>query len=68
MAGKALTPGSQKVSCEIVLSLPRLDKIREVDPQSNTMTCEAGVVLAAADAGLTACPVKGFGNARSELC
>ncbi len=31
---------------EIVVSLRRLDRIREVDPQSNTMTCEAGVTLA----------------------
>ena len=31
---------------EVVLSLRRLDRIRDVDPQSNTMTCEAGVVLA----------------------
>jgi FAD/FMN-containing dehydrogenase len=31
---------------EVVLSLRRLDKIRNVDTQSNTMTCEAGVVLA----------------------
>src|SRR3981081_2413382 len=30
---------------EIVLSLQRMDKIREVDPISNTMTCEAGVTL-----------------------
>ena len=30
---------------EIVLSLNRLDCIREVDPISNTMTCEAGVTL-----------------------
>jgi len=30
---------------ELILSLTRLDKIREVDAQSNTMTCEAGVVL-----------------------
>ncbi|MCW5694763.1 MAG: FAD-binding oxidoreductase [Pseudolabrys sp.] len=30
---------------ELILSLQRLDKIREVDAQSNTMTCEAGVVL-----------------------
>jgi D-lactate dehydrogenase (cytochrome) len=30
---------------EVVLSLKRLDRIREVDPTSNTMTCEAGVVL-----------------------
>ena len=40
---------------EVVLSLTRLDKIREVDAVSNTMTCEAGVTLqrareAAADA------------------
>ena len=30
---------------EIVLSLTRLDRIREVDPASNTLTCEAGVTL-----------------------
>jgi FAD/FMN-containing dehydrogenase len=30
---------------ELVLSLNRLDRIREVDPVSNTMTCEAGVTL-----------------------
>ena len=30
---------------EIVLSLNRLDRIREVDPTSYTMTCEAGVTL-----------------------
>jgi len=30
---------------EVVMSLRRLDRIREVDPTSNTMTCEAGVVL-----------------------
>ena len=40
---------------EVLLSLTRLDKIREVDPVSNTMTVEAGVTLqrareAAADA------------------
>ena len=33
---------------ELILSLTRLDKIREVDPASNAMTCEAGVVLAKA--------------------
>jgi len=33
---------------ELVLSLTRLDRIREVDAASNTMTCEAGVVLAKA--------------------
>jgi FAD/FMN-containing dehydrogenase len=35
---------------EIVLSLTRLARIREVDATSNTLTCEAGVVLAAAQA------------------
>ncbi|MGY8639264.1 FAD-binding oxidoreductase [Bradyrhizobium sp. 14AA] len=30
---------------EVVISLKRMDRIREVDPASNTMTCEAGVVL-----------------------
>ncbi|MSO67357.1 MAG: FAD-binding oxidoreductase [Pseudolabrys sp.] len=30
---------------EVLLSLTRLDKIREVDPISNSMTCEAGVTL-----------------------
>jgi D-lactate dehydrogenase (cytochrome) len=33
---------------EVVLALTRLDRIREVDVASNTMTCEAGVVLAKA--------------------
>src|SRR4051812_24411140 len=30
---------------EVVLSLTRMDKIREVDAVSNTITCEAGVTL-----------------------
>jgi D-lactate dehydrogenase (cytochrome) len=30
---------------EILLSLNRLDRIRDVDPTSNTITCEAGVIL-----------------------
>jgi D-lactate dehydrogenase (cytochrome) len=30
---------------EILLSLNRLDRVREVDPTSNTITCEAGVTL-----------------------
>jgi len=30
---------------EVLLSLSRLDKIREIDPASNTITCEAGVTL-----------------------
>lgn len=35
---------------ELLLALTRLDRIREVDPDSNTMTCEAGVVLVKAQA------------------
>ncbi len=30
---------------EVVVSMRRLDKIREIDPASNTMACESGVVL-----------------------
>ncbi|MBV6486804.1 MAG: putative FAD-linked oxidoreductase [Pseudorhodoplanes sp.] len=30
---------------EVILSLTRLDRIREIDPVSNTVTCEAGVTL-----------------------
>src|ERR1700736_3271345 len=30
---------------EVVVSLRRIDKIRDVDTASNTMTCEAGVIL-----------------------
>jgi D-lactate dehydrogenase (cytochrome) len=33
---------------EIVVSLTRMDSIREIDPASNSMTCEAGVILARA--------------------
>ncbi|HEY4862323.1 MAG TPA: FAD-binding oxidoreductase [Xanthobacteraceae bacterium] len=39
---------------EVVLSLNRLDRIREVDPVSNTMTCEAGVTLLRAREAATA--------------
>ena len=35
---------------EIIVSMRRLDKIRAVDTQSNTMTVEAGVILANAQA------------------
>ena len=41
----AWSAGRSRINGEIVLSLNRLDKIREVDPVSNTMTCEAGVTL-----------------------
>src|SRR3954471_9623264 len=41
----ALVGGQPPHNGEVVVSLRRLDKIREVDAASNTMTCEAGVVL-----------------------
>jgi FAD/FMN-containing dehydrogenase len=41
-----LVGGQVPHSGEILLSLTRLDRIREVDPTSNTITCEAGVILA----------------------
>lgn len=38
--------GGQTPLCnEVVISLKRMDRIREIDLASNTMTCEAGVVL-----------------------
>jgi len=40
-----LVGGQIPFSGELVLSLTRLDKIREVDAVSNSMTCEAGVTL-----------------------
>ncbi|MEA2989295.1 MAG: hypothetical protein QOG83_2006 [Alphaproteobacteria bacterium] len=40
-----LVGGQTPHNGEVVLSLKRLDRVREVDPTSNTMTCEAGVVL-----------------------
>ena len=40
-----LSGGQTPIHGEIVLSLNRLDQIREVDPTSNTITCEAGVTL-----------------------
>jgi FAD/FMN-containing dehydrogenase len=40
-----LVGGQIAFNSEIVLSLTRLDRIREVDPGSNTLTCEAGVTL-----------------------
>src|SRR4029450_13501056 len=40
-----LVGGQTPMHREVVLSLNRLDKIREVDPTSNTITCEAGVTL-----------------------
>src|SRR6204780_946866 len=40
-----LVGGQIPLHNEIVLSLNRLDRIREVDPTSNKLTCEAGVTL-----------------------
>jgi FAD/FMN-containing dehydrogenase len=49
-----LVGGQTPLDGELLLSLIRLDKIREVDPSSNTMTCEAGVVLQNAQEAATA--------------
>src|SRR5580700_1898333 len=40
-----LVGGQTPHNGEVVVSMRRLDKIREIDPASNTMTCESGVVL-----------------------
>jgi FAD/FMN-containing dehydrogenase len=40
-----LAGGQVPLHNEILLSLNRLDRIREIDPTSNTITCEAGVTL-----------------------
>ena len=40
-----LVGGQTPHNGEVVISMRRLDKIREIDAASNTMTCEAGVVL-----------------------
>jgi D-lactate dehydrogenase (cytochrome) len=40
-----LVGGQTPLGGEVVLSLKRLDRIREVDASANTMTCEAGVIL-----------------------
>jgi FAD/FMN-containing dehydrogenase len=40
-----LVGGQTPHNGEVVVSMRRMDRIRDVDPASNTMTCEAGVVL-----------------------
>src|SRR5947209_8558000 len=40
-----LVGGQTPHNGEVVVSMRRLDKIRDIDTASNTMTCEAGVVL-----------------------
>src|ERR1700739_1083443 len=41
-----LVGGQVPLNGEVVVATRRIDRIREVDPVSNTLTCEAGVVLA----------------------
>jgi FAD/FMN-containing dehydrogenase len=45
-----LVGGQTPHNGEVVVSMRRMDKIRELDAASNTMTCEAGVVLQIAQA------------------
>src|SRR5471030_95150 len=40
-----LVGGQTQHHGEVVVSLRRMDQIRDVDTASNTMTCEAGVIL-----------------------
>jgi len=40
-----LVGGQTPHNGEVVISMRRMDKIRDIDTASNTMTCEAGVVL-----------------------
>src|ERR1700749_3141695 len=40
-----LVGGQTPHNGEVVISMRRLDKSRVIDPASNTMTCEAGVIL-----------------------
>src|SRR5712664_498881 len=40
-----LVGGQTPHNGEVVVSMRRLDKIRDIDTASNTMTCEAGVIL-----------------------
>src|ERR1700731_4829436 len=40
-----LVGGQTPLHGEVVISMRRMDKIREIDAASNTMTCEAGGVL-----------------------
>src|SRR5271163_3558891 len=40
-----LVGGQTPHNGEVVVSMRRMDRIREIDATSNTMTCEAGVVL-----------------------
>src|SRR6201985_3455354 len=43
-----LVGGQTPHNGEVVISMRRMDKIRDIDPASNTMTCEAAVLLQSA--------------------
>jgi D-lactate dehydrogenase (cytochrome) len=45
-----LVGGQTPHNGEVVISMRRMDRIRDIDTASNTMTCEAGVVLQIAQA------------------
>jgi D-lactate dehydrogenase (cytochrome) len=45
-----LVGGQTPIGGEVVISMRRMDKIREIDVESNTMTAESGVVLQNAQA------------------
>lgn len=45
-----LVGGQTPLHGEVVISLKRMDKIRDIDVDSNVMTCEAGVILQNAQA------------------
>ncbi|WP_375412511.1 FAD-binding oxidoreductase [uncultured Bradyrhizobium sp.] len=40
-----LVGGQTPHNGEVVISMRRMDKVRDIDVESNTMTCEAGVIL-----------------------
>src|SRR5262245_3772045 len=40
-----LVGGQTPHNGEVVVSMRRMDRVRDLDPQSNTMTCESGMVL-----------------------
>src|ERR1700710_536080 len=40
-----LVGGQTPHNGEVVISMRRMDKVRDIDTASNTMTCEAGVIL-----------------------
>src|SRR5690606_5121118 len=64
-----LSGGAVAAHGELVLSLERLNRIRAVDPESATLTCEAGVTTAAVQAaaqGVGLCYPVDFASAGSS--